>query len=278
MRQGGENASQPLDLLLVGWDGLGLDDVRPGETGFWPKDLADQGISAGLSVNTGGRPEDLWAAVLGAPPDRSGSASLFALWADHGLSCALVNPPWPLEPGGFEAFFIGRPAGQLGALPVHPASLADDLADYLPDPAPKITSSNGKLARGWADLYFAEQAAICRIRFEHTLRLARDYTPQVLAVSLTGYDPSQAQAPGAKRREISLRAQLSYYALALEQALAPRTAAILGFAGPQRPGLFAARGPGLAPGSRPEALSANEVASILDDLVQAEALKPGPTA
>jgi hypothetical protein len=257
------------DMILVGWDGLAPAGLERGDDDFWPSSLSRSGAMIRLDGDSAGESVRFWQGCLSPAPDGGPSESLFSRLSGRGLSVALVNLPWPAQPQGNEEFFIGRSPTPDRPPLVHPPELALDLADYVGDPPSPALENASKFSRGLADLAFAEQAAVCRIRFEHTLRLALERRPAVVAVSLGGFDLITSMGTGSKRRLESFRAQLSHYGAALEHRLGPRSLAVLSCNGPSRPGLVLARGPGLAPGRDMGPLTMGEAARLLEELALA---------
>lgn len=178
--------------------------------------------------------------------------------AVKGLRPGLVNLPGPVTPPPDPAFFIGRAADGDGRPEILPTELAEDLYDYLPDPPRPAASSHSGSARGLADLAFAEQAAVARIRFEHTRRLAEQYRPGLLAVHFGGLELTRVLfGPNAGRWLVMLN-QLDYYFAGLAQALAPAAVALVGGGG-----LLAVAGPGLGPGADLGRLGAAQAGALL---------------
>lgn len=197
------------------------------------------------------QPEHLWPGLLTKP------------MALRGITAGLINLAWDAAPPAVEGFFIGRPATP-GEVPlIRPAELADDLADYLPDPAPPKIAANRTLPSGQADLAYAEQAAVTRIRFEHARRLALEHGPRLLALSLGGVGLTISLfGPQAGRSLVFLR-QIDYYLAQLHHDLAPRAMALIG-----NTGLVMVQGPGLEPSSDLGLMSPAACSGLLASLIQ----------
>lgn len=269
MNESEPGARERLKLLLVVWEGLDASDLEPAGDSFWPASLARRGSRAALAGHKADQAEPFWRGCLSLSQEDQPDQSLFHMLSQRGLSLGLVNLPWPLEPQGDETFFIGRaPAGQAAPL-VHPPELALDLADYASDPPAPHRYDSSKLSRGLTDLALAEQAAVCRIRFEHALRLGLERRPEMLAVCLGGHDLIKTLGPRTSRRRGALRAQLSHYGASLEERLNPRAVALLSDGNVGRPGFLVVRSKDLAPGGDLGPLSWSRVAGVLANAASA---------
>jgi len=183
--------------------------------------------------------------------------------AVKGQGAGLVNLAWTEPPPPEPAFFIGKEQGRNGKPVILPRALADDLADYLPDPPPPEMPLGPDLAGGKADVAFAEQAAVTRIRMEHTRRLAQKFKPSVLAVNLGGLALTRNLFGAGSGRFLLFLSQLDTYFDALRSALRPASIALAGDSG-----LLAVSGPGIKKGGNLGQISTAAAGDLLADMVK----------
>lgn len=192
--------------------------------------------------------EEFWPALLSEPLARPG------------MRAGLVNLPWPGPAPETGGFFIGRD------MSVTPPGLAHDLADYLPDPRPPRA---GKTTGGRADLAYAEQAAVTRIRFEHTRRLVREWGLELAVVDLGGLGLTRDLFGAASGRWLVYLRQIDYYTRRLVEDTSPRA---WGLVSPQ--GLLELRDPAHPRGRELGPVDISRAAGIITRLVDTEAAAP----